>query len=113
MGILSAVEPDGDDYVALVPDTPRLRFCANAEPDACNWMIDTTQENPFCLACQHNLLALSAATRDVEFEDFLLLDCARTFALLALILVGVETASAVARTTRHRLLRYQARPYRP
>ncbi len=53
-GILSAVEPDGGAYVALAPDRPRLRFCENATPDACNWMIDVDQEDPFCLACQHN-----------------------------------------------------------
>jgi hypothetical protein len=53
-GILSAVEAVDDHFVALTPERPKLRFCENAGPDACNWMIDAAQENPFCLACQHN-----------------------------------------------------------
>jgi hypothetical protein len=53
-GILSALEADGDDYVALTPDRPKVRYCANAEPDACNWMVDATAKTPFCLACEHN-----------------------------------------------------------
>jgi hypothetical protein len=53
-GFLTAVEPDGDTYKVLAPDVPNVRFCANAEPDACNWLIDAAQEDPFCLACQHN-----------------------------------------------------------
>ncbi len=53
-GILSALEPEGDYFVALTPEKPKVRFCQNAGPDACNWMIPADQEDPFCLACQHN-----------------------------------------------------------
>ncbi|MDR3521795.1 MAG: putative zinc-binding metallopeptidase [Acidocella sp.] len=53
-GILTAVEPDGEQWIALAPNTVRLRYCENVGPDACNWMIDAEQQNPFCLACQHN-----------------------------------------------------------
>jgi len=41
--------PDGDSDPASVP-----RFCANAEADACNWLIEGTDEGSFCRACRHN-----------------------------------------------------------
>jgi hypothetical protein len=35
------------------PDQP-VRFCANAEHDACNWLLHDTDTEPFCVACRHN-----------------------------------------------------------
>ena len=36
---LSALEPEGDAWKALAsPGTP-LRFCANAQHEACNWLV--------------------------------------------------------------------------
>jgi hypothetical protein len=54
LGTLSALEPDGEAWIARAAPDGRMRFCQNAEPDACNWMIDIGHDGPFCLACRHN-----------------------------------------------------------
>ncbi len=53
-GQMTAVEPDGDSWVALGPKRPPVRYCANLKPDACNWLIPANQNGDFCLACRHN-----------------------------------------------------------
>jgi hypothetical protein len=53
-GRMSAVEPDGAEWIALANRQARYRFCANWEEYACNWMVDAAQDQPFCIACQHN-----------------------------------------------------------
>jgi hypothetical protein len=53
-GVMTAVEPEGDAWVALLPKRPKLQYCANIEPDACNWLIPAGQAEKFCLACRHN-----------------------------------------------------------
>jgi hypothetical protein len=53
---LSAVEPAGEDgtWRALAePDRP-YRFCANADDDACNWLVPAESGARYCLACRHN-----------------------------------------------------------
>src|SRR5262245_3919839 len=51
---LSVVEPDGPLWKALAEPERRYRFCANAEYDACNWLVDSEQPSPYCAACRHN-----------------------------------------------------------
>jgi hypothetical protein len=53
-GTMAALEADGDAFVALTPKRPKLRYCANAEPDACNWLIPADSDDHFCIACRHN-----------------------------------------------------------
>lgn len=53
--MLSALEPDGDQWRALAaPRQARFMFCANAAHDACNWLVPTSAQTPFCRACEHN-----------------------------------------------------------
>lgn len=51
---MSALEPDGDGWVALAAPGTRFRFCANAGHDVCNWLIDAASDNGLCLCCRHN-----------------------------------------------------------
>ena len=51
---LSAVEPEGDAWRALAVNKKTFRFCANAEFDVCNWMVDAGGPEKFCAACRHN-----------------------------------------------------------
>jgi hypothetical protein len=51
---LSALELDGDDWQALAVTQRRYRFCANAQFNVCNWMIETGMPDRFCVACRHN-----------------------------------------------------------
>jgi hypothetical protein len=51
---LSALEPSGGAWRALAAPERLFRFCANAEHDACNWLIDEAQPQRYCVACSHN-----------------------------------------------------------
>jgi hypothetical protein len=53
-GTMAAIEPEGDIFVAVTPKRPQLRYCANAQPDACNWLIPARSTEKFCIACRHN-----------------------------------------------------------
>jgi hypothetical protein len=51
---LSVVEPDGGVWRALAEPEKRYRFCANAQHDVCNWLVDDGNPSPYCAACRHN-----------------------------------------------------------
>ena len=51
---LTAVEPNGENWLALADSTQSYRFCANWELRACNWLVSTESGSPYCVACQHN-----------------------------------------------------------
>jgi hypothetical protein len=53
-GQMVALEPEGDDWVALTPKRPLVRYCENIKPDACNWLLPVDADGGFCLACRHN-----------------------------------------------------------
>jgi hypothetical protein len=70
---LSALEPDGGEWRALATTDKRYRFCANAQYAVCNWMIDASTPDIYCVACRHNrkvpdtsLAANLAAWRKIE-----------------------------------------------
>ena len=57
--------PDRQDLVALEQEEDgawrlfaepglRVRFCANADHEACNWLVPTETDHTFCVACRHN-----------------------------------------------------------
>src|SRR3954452_19512973 len=51
---LSAVEWTGGAWTALADPSRSFRFCANAEPDICNWLIPADGPDRYCVACRHN-----------------------------------------------------------
>jgi hypothetical protein len=54
-GTLSALRPTEDTaWVALAMPHHPSRFCANADYDACNWLVPPDSEETYCLACRHN-----------------------------------------------------------
>jgi hypothetical protein len=55
LATISALKPDGDLWLALAAQPEdRYRFCANAEFDACNWLVPAAAEGALCIACRHN-----------------------------------------------------------
>lgn len=52
--VVSAVEPEGRNWIALADPANRYRFCLNWELRACNWMVPHDAATPLCRACQHN-----------------------------------------------------------
>jgi hypothetical protein len=51
---MHAVEPAGDLWHALNAPERLYRFCANVEPDVCNWLVSADSPEKYCLACRHN-----------------------------------------------------------
>lgn len=51
---VTALEPEGDAWRALAEPDGSFRFCANAEHDACNWLIPADSPDAYCMACRHN-----------------------------------------------------------
>ena len=49
---MTAVEPEGDQWIALIARDQRYRFCKNWELQGCNWL--TAPGEQFCVACRHN-----------------------------------------------------------
>ena len=54
LGTMCAVQPDGPNWVALADASRPYRFCGNWERWACNWMVDASEGEVMCQACQHN-----------------------------------------------------------
>jgi hypothetical protein len=51
---LSALAPGGGGFRTLADDGEGRFFCANAQHDACNWLLDPGQSSGYCRACRHN-----------------------------------------------------------
>src|SRR3712207_3771585 len=51
---VSALEPDGDVWRPLAAPRQSVRFCANTEHQACNWLLPVEEPARYCLACRHN-----------------------------------------------------------
>ena len=55
---LHALEPlsggDGSTWIALGIADRTFRFCANAQHDVCNWLVDASSGQSMCAACRHN-----------------------------------------------------------
>ena len=39
LGVMSALEPDGERWKALADEANRYRFCENTKHEVCNWMV--------------------------------------------------------------------------
>lgn len=53
---LHALEPIDAELWRPVEGGGTYRFCANAIPDVCNWLVPADSRSPFCRACRHNRL---------------------------------------------------------
>jgi hypothetical protein len=54
LNVLSALEPEGQQWRALAVSEGLYRFCANAELSVCNWLVPVASPETFCVACRHN-----------------------------------------------------------
>ena len=48
------VDQQGDTWQPLSAPDRRYRFCANMDMGQCNWLVDASSPEHFCLACRHN-----------------------------------------------------------
>ena len=51
---VSALVAEDDAFTALGNGGGRVRLCANAEHDACNWLVPADGDDRYCAACRHN-----------------------------------------------------------
>jgi hypothetical protein len=55
LGIMCALEPTGGPaWTPVGADGAPRRFCANADYDACNWLVPAAEPDRLCRACRHN-----------------------------------------------------------
>ena len=51
---VTAMEPEDGCWRALGAPGGLYRLCANADHNACNWLLPADGADTFCIACQHN-----------------------------------------------------------
>lgn len=51
---LSALEGQPERFIALAEPERQVRFCVNAQHEACNWLVPVDENEDFCIACRHN-----------------------------------------------------------
>lgn len=62
---MHALEPQDERMWQLVARPQhKVRFCANAGLDICNWLISDGDQNDFCITCRHNRLVPNTDTQD-------------------------------------------------
>jgi len=53
--MLTALKPLADGvFETLAQPARRVRHCANAAHDACNWLVEADAPSPYCRSCRHN-----------------------------------------------------------
>jgi hypothetical protein len=52
--VLSALEPQDQAWRPVGNTSNLYRYCANAELDGCNWLIDAAATESYCVCCRHN-----------------------------------------------------------
>jgi hypothetical protein len=74
---MTALEPEeGNLWRPLADLERRVRFCANAEHDVCNWLVPAEDESSFCAACRHNRVIPDLSQR-VNLERWRRLETAK------------------------------------
>ncbi len=53
-GLMAAIEPEADHFETVSAKRVKVRYCANAAQDACNWLLPHKSTDTFCAACRHN-----------------------------------------------------------
>jgi hypothetical protein len=52
--VVTALEASDAAWLALATPGRRFRLCANAEYNACNWLVTADDPSAYCPACRHN-----------------------------------------------------------
>ncbi len=61
---MHALELAGDEWQLVADRQRRVRFCANAGLDICNWLVPEEDGHEFCIACRYNRLVPNTNTQD-------------------------------------------------
>ena len=89
---MTALTPDGDALRAMAVGGMPVRLCANAEHDACNWLVDAGTGERFCAACQHNR-TIPAVTSERTLLLWRRLELAKHRLFYSLIRLGIALPS--------------------
>jgi len=89
---ITALEPDGAQWRPLAEPERPVRFCVNAEHDACNWLVPAASADAYCAACRHNRV-IPDLSRPENVERWRRLEVAkrRLFYTLLMLRLPLET----------------------
>jgi hypothetical protein len=91
--VLSALVPEGGKrWRALAAPETLFRLCANAEHNACNWLVPADGRTPFCRACRHNRTIPDLALAD-NLPRWQRLEAAKHRLIYALLRFGLPLVS--------------------
>jgi hypothetical protein len=51
---VTALREGDDGFRAMADPISRVRYCANAQQEVCNWLVPADSPDQFCAACRHN-----------------------------------------------------------
>ena len=97
--LLSALRPapadhHGEAFTATAVGGRRVRLCANATSDVCNWLVDARSGERFCAACRHNRV-IPDIGRAGRLELWRRLEIAKHRLFYSLIRLGVRLPNRV------------------
>ena len=83
------LEKRDDTLVPMLPGGAEpVRYCANHEHNACNWLIEADSNDTFCLACRHNM-TIPDLTDPKNLSDWQKMEAAKHRLIYMLLRLGL------------------------
>ena len=95
MDMLALVALSDQEFGVYPQETPKFRYCQNAEHQACNWLVPLDDPHPFCHACQLNR-TIPYLGEDDHLRLWRKLEMAKHRLIYSLMRLGLPTESKFA-----------------
>ena len=91
-GELCALESEGRHFRALGLPDRQWRFCDNAAHGVCNWLVDASKTERYCLACRHNHV-IPDLSQDTNLVAWRRIEMAKHRLFYSLVRLGLPLAN--------------------
>ncbi len=93
LALISALEPNGDGTYHPLADRGRtVKYCANQQHAVCNWLLNTTDNDPLCRACDLNRTIPDLTVPD-NMQRWQRIESAKHRLIYSLLRLGLPTES--------------------